>query len=126
MSWLQWYRLCVEGLAGEPEISYRSQVQGIVSLARLQLPGLLPRAAEIFTDRKMSDMKIHRLVLPLLLVFAGTIVPARAEKPEPQIMGHSTYCGAHNVLFSGSRFMLLCESASIRSAEFINDLRNDC
>ena len=56
-------------------------MQGIVSLARLQLPGLLPRDAEIFTDRKMPTMKIHRLFLPLLFVFAQTIVPARAEKP---------------------------------------------
>ena len=52
-----------------------------MSLARLQPPGLLPRDAEIFTDRKMPTMKIHRLVLPLLFVFAQTIVPARAEKP---------------------------------------------
>ena len=56
-------------------------MQGIVSLARLQLPGLLPRAAEIFTDRKMPTMKIHLLVLTLLFVFVGTIVPALAEKP---------------------------------------------
>lgn len=64
-----------------PENAFKSQMHGRIGLVRLRDHRSLLRAARIFTDRKIPNMKMLRFVLPLLFVVLGMTPFATAEKP---------------------------------------------